>query len=366
MFLANYSDGLTDLDLHDDDRQFRRSDKVASFLAVPPSQSFHLVDLDADGRGRVASARSASPTCSSTPASSSSGRRSSTTSSPARSWSSQPFARLIEERQLHGYRYDRFWCMDTFKEQQQLTDLYNSGRAPWEVWKRRPVGGRSSRDAARWRRAARRRAATRCCASARTATTSRSGAAARSCGCCASCPIERVTWVVLSGDAGPRPRRPGAARARVLGRHAGRAGRAGRRSATASSPTPRRRSRSSSRSSKREVDPDLVLTHYRDDRHQDHRLVSELTYNTFRDHLVLEYEIMKIDGDLGQPERLRPARRGARSTARSGCWRLLRHRSGTSAGSTRTPSAALMRLRGIEAGAPSGYAEAFYGRKLVL
>jgi len=43
---------------------------------------------------------------------------------------------LIKERRLLGYRYDRFWCMDTFKEQQQLTDLYNSGRAPWEVWKR--------------------------------------------------------------------------------------------------------------------------------------------------------------------------------------------------------------------------------------
>jgi glucose-1-phosphate cytidylyltransferase len=51
-----------------------------------------------------------------------------------------PFARLIEERKLHGYRYDHFWCMDTFKEQQQLTDLFNSGRAPWEVWKQEPAG----------------------------------------------------------------------------------------------------------------------------------------------------------------------------------------------------------------------------------
>jgi glucose-1-phosphate cytidylyltransferase len=47
----------------------------------------------------------------------------------------EPFARLIKQNQLLGYRYDRFWCMDTFKEQQQLTDLYNSGSAPWEVWK---------------------------------------------------------------------------------------------------------------------------------------------------------------------------------------------------------------------------------------
>ena len=51
-----------------------------------------------------------------------------------------PFQRLIKDRKLHGYQYDRFWCMDTFKEQQQLTDLYNSGRAPWEVWKGGRVG----------------------------------------------------------------------------------------------------------------------------------------------------------------------------------------------------------------------------------
>ena len=51
----------------------------------------------------------------------------------------------------------------------------------------------------------------------------------------------------------------------------------------------------------REVDPDLVLTHYGNDLHQDHRLLSELTYNTFRNHLVLEYEILKYDGDLGRP-----------------------------------------------------------------
>ena len=52
---------------------------------------------------------------------------------------------------------------------------------------------------------------------------------------------------------------------------------------------------------KQEVSPDLILTHYRNDLHQDHRLVSELTWNTFRDHLILEYEIIKYDGDLGSP-----------------------------------------------------------------
>ena len=57
----------------------------------------------------------------------------------------------------------------------------------------------------------------------------------------------------------------------------------------------------------RKVAPDLVLTHYRHDLHQDHRLVCELTWNTFRDHLILEYEIPKYDGDLGSPECLRAA-----------------------------------------------------------
>ena len=52
-----------------------------------------------------------------------------------------PFARLIEARQLLGYRYERFWCMDTFKEQQELNDLYNSDGAPWEVWNDRRPGG---------------------------------------------------------------------------------------------------------------------------------------------------------------------------------------------------------------------------------
>jgi glucose-1-phosphate cytidylyltransferase len=137
MFLANYSDGLTDLDLDAMLAEFRAGGKVASFLAVPPSQSFHLVDLDPEGQ--VASLQSV------------------TESNllinggyfalrqeifdyiePGEELVLAPFARLIKERKLLGYRYERIWCMDTFKEQQQLTDLYNSGRAPWEVWKHVP------------------------------------------------------------------------------------------------------------------------------------------------------------------------------------------------------------------------------------
>jgi glucose-1-phosphate cytidylyltransferase len=134
IFLANYSDGLTDLDLPTMISEFQASNKVGSFLAVPPSQSFHLVDLDAEGH--VASLR---------PVAESNllinggffalRQEIFDYMEPGEELVLEPFSRLIKERRLLGYRYDRFWCMDTFKEQQQLTDLFNSGRAPWEVWK---------------------------------------------------------------------------------------------------------------------------------------------------------------------------------------------------------------------------------------
>jgi LmbE family N-acetylglucosaminyl deacetylase len=111
--------------------------------------------------------------------------------------------------------------------------------------------------------------------------------------------------------------------------------------------------------------PDLILTHYREDRHQDHRLTSELTYNTFRDHLILEYEVLKKDGDLGRPNTYIPL---DENTAKRKV-ELLMDGFGSQRDKTWFSEDAflsLMRLRGIEAGAPSGYAEAFYGRKLVI
>jgi hypothetical protein len=94
---------------------------------------------------------------------------------------------------------------------------------------------------------------------------------------------------------------------------------------------------------KREVEPDLVLTHYREDRHQDHRLVPELTYNTFRDHLILEYEVMKTDGDPGNPNVYVPLDTRTctclstpeRSIARCGYWRIGSAPNATSAGSAK-------------------------------
>jgi LmbE family N-acetylglucosaminyl deacetylase len=111
------------------------------------------------------------------------------------------------------------------------------------------------------------------------------------------------------------------------------------------------------------VEPDLILTHSRDDLHQDHRLVCELTWNTWRDHLILEYEIPKYDGDLGRPNLFVPV---SEELAHEKT-RLL----ATAFGSQREKHwfdeelfLGLMRLRGMEAHAASGYAEAFTSRKV--
>ena len=116
---------------------------------------------------------------------------------------------------------------------------------------------------------------------------------------------------------------------------------------------------------KRQTDPDVVLTHYRDDRHQDHRVLSDLAWNTFRDHLVLEYEIPKFDGDLGTPNCFVPL---DRDTCARKIELLL-----SVFGSQRDKHwfsdetfRGLMRLRGMECRAREGYAEAFYSRKTVL
>ena len=108
-----------------------------------------------------------------------------------------------------------------------------------------------------------------------------------------------------------------------------------------------------------------MLTHYRHDLHQDHRLVSELTWNTFRDHLILEYEIPKYDGDLGAPNVFVPL-------AESICQRkidLLLKFFPSQAGKhwfSRELFMSILRIRGMEGNVPSLYAEAFYCKKAVL
>lgn len=111
--------------------------------------------------------------------------------------------------------------------------------------------------------------------------------------------------------------------------------------------------------------PDLIFTHHRSDLHQDHRLIAELTWNTFRDHTILEYEIPKYDGDLGHPGvfvSIDP------EICREKCNLIRKHFV------SQRPRhwfddevfMGLMRLRGVESRSPSGYAEAFHGRKLTI
>ena len=135
MFLANYSDGLTDLPLPQYIDHFRAQGKVASFLAVSPPYSSHLVSFGGDVVSGVQPINKSGL------------------------WINggyfvfrneifdymeegeelveRPFERLIEKGQLMGFKYEGFWgCMDTFKDQQLLDAMHNRGEAPWEVWKK--------------------------------------------------------------------------------------------------------------------------------------------------------------------------------------------------------------------------------------
>ena len=116
---------------------------------------------------------------------------------------------------------------------------------------------------------------------------------------------------------------------------------------------------------KRTISPDVVFTHFRDDLHQDHRLISELTWNTFRDHLILEYEIVKYDGGLGSPNVF--AHLSEEVCAKKMKYLMENFRSQCShQWFTEETFRAILRLRGVESNAPGKYAEAYYCRKIVL
>lgn len=137
-FLANYSDGLTDLALPDQLRHFRAQDKIASFLCVRPNLSYHLVSLQ-QGNGNLVTGIHAI----------NNGdlringgffifkRQIFDYMRDKEELVIEPFQRLVAEQKLIGYPYDGFWAsMDTFKDKQQLESLCAGGAAPWEVWKK--------------------------------------------------------------------------------------------------------------------------------------------------------------------------------------------------------------------------------------
>jgi len=113
------------------------------------------------------------------------------------------------------------------------------------------------------------------------------------------------------------------------------------------------------------VNPDLIFTHSHSDAHQDHRLISELTWNTFRNHLILEYEIPKYDGDMGRPNLFVPLHAPLYENKVSYLLKayVSQH---SKQWFDRETFLGLMRLRGMESNSPSGYAEAFHARKVVI
>lgn len=135
MFLANYADGLTDLSLPDMINYFEKRRKIGCFLCVKPSQSFSVVSLrDGDLVEKIEYVRE-------TDININGGffvfrKEIFQYMKTGEELVVEPFQRLIKENQLMGYKYDKFWyCMDTFKEQQELNDMFDRGEAPWEVWK---------------------------------------------------------------------------------------------------------------------------------------------------------------------------------------------------------------------------------------
>jgi len=132
-FLANYVDGLTDIDLDMVIDRLVKSNKTACFVSVPPTQTFHLVETDGENVTSINHAANAQKWING-------GyfvfrQRLFDYIQPGEDLVDEPFARLIAARELITIKHEGFWaCMDTFKERQQLEDLWSKGGAPWQVW----------------------------------------------------------------------------------------------------------------------------------------------------------------------------------------------------------------------------------------
>src|SRR5262249_13903903 len=145
LFLANYSDGLTDLDLTNYLTYAHERDKVATFLSMKPNLSYHMVQAGDDGlvTGINEFAKSSIRV--------NAGmfvfkRDIFSYMERGEELVIEPFRRLIQARQLAAYEYDGFFAaMDTFKDKQHLDDLYESGQPPWEVWRDNGGSGNESR-----------------------------------------------------------------------------------------------------------------------------------------------------------------------------------------------------------------------------
>lgn len=116
---------------------------------------------------------------------------------------------------------------------------------------------------------------------------------------------------------------------------------------------------------KNEYSPDIVFTHYANDAHQDHRLISSLTWNTFRDHFIIEYEVPKYDGDLGNPN-LYVYLNESHVERKIGFLCKVFQTQKKKQWFDEETFRSILRIRGVESNSPSNYAEAFYCRKIIL
>ncbi len=139
MFLANYSDGLTNFPLNDHIGKFKKSNKVASFMAAKPTQSFHIASLDEKNTVKgISSLNQLKDVWINA------GYFTFRTEifeyiNPGEDLVEQPFQRLIEKKMLMAYPFEGvFLTMDTYKEKQALDDMYAKGYMPWQVWREGP------------------------------------------------------------------------------------------------------------------------------------------------------------------------------------------------------------------------------------
>lgn len=114
---------------------------------------------------------------------------------------------------------------------------------------------------------------------------------------------------------------------------------------------------------KQDFVPDVIFTHYRQDLHQDHRVLNELAWNTWRDHFILEYEIPKYDGDLGIPNFFVHLDKELCDRKTDALMRFFQTQGNKHWFAPETFQA-ILRIRGVESKSPGGYAEAFYARKV--
>ncbi len=175
-------------------------------------------------------------------------------------------------------------------------------------------------------------------------------------------PQARVHWVVFGGADPARAAEARSAAAAILGRHA-------QHQVTIHTfrdsyfPDQRQAIKEQVEAIKQSFQPDLIFTHSGEDAHQDHRLICELTWNAFRDHCILEYEIPKYDGDLWRANAYLPL---DAATVEKKIQVLMEQFPSQTRRAWYTPDTfrATLRLRGIECNAPDGWAEGFRARKI--